>query len=82
MRVTERGFPGGRAVKSPPAAQQSFPGSGRSPGGRNGNTPVFLPGESHGDRKVFGVAKNRTLLDTHPQRSRGDLGRLGGNQTL
>ena len=28
----------------------SFPGLGRSPGGGHGNTPVFLPGESHGQR--------------------------------
>ena len=28
-----------------------IPGSGRSPGGGNGKpTPVFLPGESHGQR--------------------------------
>ena len=26
----------------------SITGSGRSPGGGNGNTQVFLPGESHG----------------------------------
>ena len=28
----------------------SFPGLGRSPGGGHGNTPVFLPAESHGQR--------------------------------
>ena len=27
-----------------------IPGSGRSPGGGHGNPPVFLPGESHGQR--------------------------------
>ena len=28
----------------------SIPGSGRSPGGEHGNPPVFLPGESLGQR--------------------------------
>ena len=33
----------------------SIPGSGRSPGGRHGNpTPVFLPGEFHGQRSLEG----------------------------
>ena len=38
-----RGFPGGTMVKNPPANSGdtrdmgSIPGSGRSPGGRNGN---------------------------------------------
>ena len=31
-----------------------IPGSGRSLGGRHGN-PIFLPGESHGQRKLTGV---------------------------
>ena len=32
-----------------------IPGSGRSPGGGNGNpTPVFLPGKSHGQRRLVG----------------------------
>ena len=30
----------------------SIPGSGRSPGRGHGNTPVFLPGESHGQRSL------------------------------
>ena len=30
----------------------SIPGSGRSPGEGNGNPPVFLPGESHGQRNL------------------------------
>ena len=39
-----------------------IPGSGRSPGGRSGKpTPVFLPGESHGQR----AAQSRTQLSTH-----------------
>ena len=33
----------------------SIPGSGRSPGERHGNpTPVFLPGESRGQRSLAG----------------------------
>jgi len=34
-----------------------IPGSGRSPGGGNGKcTPVFLPGESHGQRSLVGYS--------------------------
>ena len=46
-------------VKNPPASAGDvrdlalIPGSGRSPGGGNGN-PVFLPGESHGQRSPAG----------------------------
>ena len=46
-----------------------IPDSGRSPGEGNGNPlPVFLPGESHGQRslegssQVHGVAINQTQL--------------------
>ena len=43
----------------------SIPGSGRSPGGGHGNqTPGFLPGESHKQRRleatVHRVAKSQT----------------------
>ena len=34
----------------------SIPGSGRSPGEGNGNTPVFLPGESHVQRSLVGYS--------------------------
>ena len=35
----------------------SIPGLGRSPGGGNGYpTPVFLPGESHGQRSLAGCS--------------------------
>ena len=35
----------------------SIPGSGISPGGGHGNpTPVFLPGESHGQRSLAGYS--------------------------
>ena len=45
----------------------SIPGSGRSPGGGDGlPTPVFLPGESHGQRSlqatVLRVAQSQTGL--------------------
>ena len=46
----------------------SIPGSGRSPGEENSlPTPVFLPGEFHGQRSlagytVHGVAKSQTWL--------------------
>ena len=48
--------------------ESSAPGSGRSPGGGNGNLlQVFLPGESHGQRSltgytVHGVAESGTGL--------------------
>ena len=42
------------------------PGSGRFPGGGDGYTAVFLPGEFHGQRSleatVHVVAKSRTCL--------------------
>ena len=48
------GFPGGSVVKNPPAIAGdtgSIPESERSPGERNCNPlPVFLPGESTGER--------------------------------
>ena len=31
-------------------------GLGKSPGGGNGNTPVFLPGKSHGQRSLAGYS--------------------------
>ena len=48
------GFPGGSAVKNPPASagdSGSIPGLGQSSGGGKGN-PVFLPGKSHGQRSL------------------------------
>ena len=59
-------------VKNPPANAGelrdagSIPGSGRSPGRGNGNpTPVFLPGESHGQRSLAGYSpQGRKELDT------------------
>ena len=56
-------FPGGSAVKNPPANAGdagSFPGSGKSPQGRKWQpTPVFLPGESHGQRSLMDYTVHR-----------------------
>ena len=50
------GFLGGSDGKEPACNAGDtglVPGSGRSPGGGNGNPlPVFLPGESHGQRSL------------------------------
>ena len=48
-------------VKNPSANARdlgSIPGSGRFPGEGNGNplTPLFLPGESHGQRSLVGYS--------------------------
>ena len=64
------GFPCGSAGKEYACNKGdlgSIPGLGRSPGGGHGNpTPVFLPGESHGQRSLagysHGVAKSQTRL--------------------
>ena len=57
-----------QTVKNLPAMQetQSVPGLGRSPGEGNDSpsTPVFLPGEFHGQRSlvaiVHGITKDQT----------------------
>ena len=42
-----------------------IPGLGRSPGVGNGNSPVFLPGESHGQRNLVGYSPwGRKVSDT------------------
>ena len=38
-----------------------------SPGEGNGNTPVFLPGESHGERSLAGTVHGVTESDTTEQ---------------
>ena len=49
-------------VKNPPANagdtgdEDLIPGLERSPGGGNVNPPVFLPGESHGQRSLAGYS--------------------------
>ena len=68
------GFSGGRVVKNLPANAGDarnvglIPGSGRPPGGGNGNPLqyLFLPGESHGQRSLAGYSpeghKSQTQL--------------------
>ena len=64
------GFPGGSAVKNPPANAgdvSSVPGLGRSPGEGNGNPLQYSCLENPMDRgarqaAVHGVAKSRTQL--------------------
>ena len=74
------GFPGGSEVKasaSNAGDPGSIPGSGRSPGEGNGNPlPVFLPGESHGRRRLVGYSPwgckesdtTERLHPTHPHK--------------
>ena len=54
--LKELGFPDGSDGKESACNAGylgSIPGSGRSPGEGNGNpTPVFLPGEAHGQRSL------------------------------
>ena len=54
------GFLGYLAVKNPPVNAgdaTSIPGSGRSPWRKEWQpTPVFLPGESHGQRSLGGYS--------------------------
>ena len=72
---SQLGFPGGSVVKNLPANagasrdMGSTPGSGRSPGGENGNqpTPVFLPEYSKNDMDrrahqttVYRITKSQT----------------------
>ena len=67
---TDPGFPGGSAVKNPPVSAGDMgliPGSGRSPGGGNGNPLQYSCLENPMDRgawpaRVHGVAKNWTRL--------------------
>ena len=55
------GFPDGSVIKNTPANAGGdaglIPGSGRSPGEENGlSSPVFLPGEFHGQRSLVGYS--------------------------
>ena len=44
------GFPGSAVVKNPPAYPGEIPGSGRSPGTRNGNPLQYSCLKNHMDR--------------------------------
>ena len=73
--MTQGGFPGGSVVKSPPADTgdvSSIPGSGRSPGGGNGNPPQY-PLENPTDRgarraTVLGVTESDMSECSHTHR--------------
>ena len=69
-------FPGGQLVRNPPASARDrrdsgvMPGSGRSPGGGNGNSLQYSCLENPMDREawqatVHGVAKSQSRLNTH-----------------
>ena len=52
------GFPGGSDSKESACNVSSISGLGRSPGEGNGYpTPVFLPGEFHGQRSLAGYSQ-------------------------
>ena len=67
---SQRGFPGGRVVKDPPANARYaglIPGSGRSPGGGHSNPRQYSCLETPMDRgawwaAVHGVTESRTQL--------------------
>ena len=69
------GFPGGAVVKNVPANAEDMgliPGSGRSPGGGNGNPLQYSCLENSTDRGawralVHEAAKSWTQPSTHPQ---------------
>ena len=53
------GFPGGSGGKDSASNVEdpgSIPGLGRFPGEGNGNSLVFLPGESHGQKNLEGYS--------------------------
>ena len=56
-RPPPRGGSEGKASACDAGDSGSIPGSGRSPGEGNGSPfPVFLPGESHGQRSLVGYS--------------------------
>ena len=59
------GFPGDSGVKNPPASAGdagSIPGSGRSPGGGNGNPLLYSGLGNPMDGGAWRVTKNQTRL--------------------
>ena len=58
-------FPGGSVVKNPPPSAGDvdlISGSRRSPGGGHSNSPVFLPGESQGQKSQVGSMGSHSRL--------------------
>ena len=70
------GFPGGSVVKNPPADtgdESSIPGSGRSPGGGNGNPLQYPSLKDATDRgawraAVLGAAERQVWLSVRTHR--------------
>ena len=62
LKRIRKSFPGGSVVKNPLAntgVMGLIPQSGRCPGERKWQpTPVFLPGESHGQRSLTGYSQS------------------------
>ena len=61
----------------------SIPGSGPSPGGGTSNPPVFLPGESKGQRSLVGYSswgckETGSTLQLSMQKKIGKAGRGSG----
>ena len=57
INMVSSGFPGDSVVKILPTSsgdEGSVPGLGRSSREGNANTPVFLPGKSHRQRRLAG----------------------------
>ena len=77
------GFPGGSVVKNLPASSEdagSIPGTGRSPGGGNGNTPQYsLPGKSHGQKSYSPWGRKES--DTAQQNNESGLWPVDGEWT-
>ena len=68
MTILTKGFPGGSDGKESAYSVgnlDSIRGSGRFPGEGNGNPPIFLPGEFHGQRSLVGYSSwDRKESDT------------------
>ena len=71
MSVEDWGFPGGASGEESDRIQAgdirnpgSIPGFRRSPGGGHSNPPVFLPGDSHGQRSLVGYSP-RGCTESH-----------------
>ena len=86
----QQGFPGGSAVKRPPVNvgdTDQTPGSGRSPGERNGKPLQYSCLENSTDRRawwatVHGVAKSQTQLSNQDFNAQGALSSIIGSINL